>query len=803
MGETGGSTPAARGADARHPGPLALAALAVLAGLTPVVVAGALGATGDPDLALVLPLERALDVGLALAALLAAVAWPFAALAPGSRELGPRARGLELLLLAAGAAPGLRLAALLSAEVEASVARAFVALAVLALALGLLVLALARAGARRSTGVALGAALALALPFASACAREADLELPRLARGSPVVAVLDALHGEGEPWGLAIGLALAALAVAVAARARPRREPTLPASPGALSGPSLALALVPIAGLGLALTPARARAQESAPPPLELVALRPLLAPHDRPGELAPLRLELRAGPRGFEGEVGARGSGLLVLVPVKLPPLSTATVSLPAIGDASGSALSLEAWPTGGEPTPLEPPRGPFEPSAVAVWAPLPGILQGTPEPIARAIRNPRTALLVLSSGELDLLGTAGTALDVLGAPGSALKAPEARARLEAFAAAGGALALDDPARVLEVGEGRGAGPVRRDQDLVQRGLGAGVVLAPARPDSVAALGSELALRLSARARPPAESLADAVSHLAEPRTSPRVAGRIAVLGLLVAGGLSLVLVAQRRASPAVLAGSFGVAALALVLLVPWLVLRDARSPVVLETSLVLDAPSGGTVAGETALLRFASPRAALAHVRLAPAAPLAAVLPDAAEAARSHAELRWAPHAAGVASLARESAELAFPLGRTPALFLRRASRPLGGAVTLERAAGSLVVRNGLPVPLERPLVVAKEGVLRLEDVPPGGEARVDLAKQPSPFGSFLSGEVARASAADRGRWELLRAAFASRARAGTLGLTAFLGLDPGRQATAGVLEEVAGPVVLVVRE
>lgn len=50
---------------------------------------------------------------------------------------------------------------------------------------------------------------------------------------------------------------------------------------------------------------------------------------------------------------------------------------------------------------------------------------------------------------------------------------------------------------------------------------------------------------------------------------------------------------------------------------------------------------------------------------------------------------------------------------------------------------------------------------------------------------------------------RWELLRAAFAPRARTGALRLTAFVALDPERQTTSGVLEEVAGPTVLVVRE
>jgi hypothetical protein len=764
------STPAA---EARAPIGLPLAAL--VAGAAPIVAAGVFGSSGSSDLELALPLESAFDLALVLEALVLTVVWPLVALSRGARLDGLRGRALELALLAAGAAPGLRIASLLSGASEPRASRALVALAAIACGQAVWLAALARARVRRSTGVLIGVAAALGAPLAVAFAREAGLSGAWLLGASAPVAVLGELHGEGAAFFLAG--AFAALGGAVALGSRVRLG-------------SAAFAAV----AGVLVLSQVARAQERTAK-LELVAARPLLGPQARPGELAPLRLELRAGPTGFEGEVGARGSGLTVLVPVRLAPLASGEFALPAVADPSGSPLALEARPRGEPAFPLEGPAL----APILAWAPLPGELDGTPGDLARALPLHRTSRVVVARSELDLLALAGSALDALAAPAAALRDAQCRPRLAAFVASGGALATDDASALEALDATSGAGPLASTDGVVRRGLGAGIVIAPAERGGVAAVGSELALRLSARTRPHPDSLADALDRAPEPRPSPRVAGRIALLAALVASALAVVLVAARRSSPASLAGTFALASLVTLLAFPAIGLDSKARPLVLETSEVLEAPSGGTIAGSTTVLRFASARSGPTRIDLLPAAPIAAIFESEAEAARSGAELRLEN---GAPSLEPTASELAFPLGTGPALFFRRTVRDLGGKVELERRGGELSIANGLSVPLESPLVVSKDGVFALPDLAPRVHYSIALG-EPEPAKTFFARAVANARPRERARWELLRAAFSPRLGAGALRLTAFLPLDPPRQTSSGVLDEVSGPVVLVVRD
>ncbi|MBI3724321.1 hypothetical protein HY251_10275, partial [bacterium] len=200
-----------------------LAATALLAGAAPLLGAAALGASGSAALAAILPLEGAFEASLALSATVVTVAWPLLALGK-AREGGSRSRSVELLVLLAGLAPGLRAAALVSRVPEDLAARAWVGLYVLAAAYGLALAGLAATRLRRSTIATLGAALALGAPLACAYARAAEDGEEPLLRASAPAAVLELLdRGSGFPWALLLVLASVGVLLSFMEKARARR----------------------------------------------------------------------------------------------------------------------------------------------------------------------------------------------------------------------------------------------------------------------------------------------------------------------------------------------------------------------------------------------------------------------------------------------------------------------------------------------------------------------------------------------------------------------------------------------------
>jgi hypothetical protein len=725
-----------------------LALLGLAATSLPLLAAGALALAG-PRAGSVIGLEDALGAALVLAGAVVAVLWPLLALAPDARGGGARARALELLVLGASFTPALRLAALLSRAPEEAYARAFVALAALAVAQGVAISGVARTRLPRSIAVAFFAALAAGLPLAALVAEDAFGQGVTLGRASIPAALLAQLRGEAEPWPLALGLVLL----------------------GALGAGGGRLLVV----LVLVATPVLAGDLELERDP------EPFLGPRARPAEPAPLRVRVKAGPNGFEGELGARSGGLLVLVPLHLPPSRPAEVAIPAIGDSAGTPL-LEVRPREGPSFPLGTPE-PVE--VVPAWAPFVGIGPLVPRDLARALQPPQRHVWVshLASALLDLGALGGGALDVLAAGRGA------DPRLAAFAATGGTLVLPDAAS-LEALAIEGVGPPREQEGVLCRGLGAGSLLAPTTSASLAALTSRLAL--VARSRPDMGSVGLAIADAwPEPAPSPRITARIA----LDAGVLLLVLVVllllptkEPRST-----ASFVLASLALTVALPWLVLGAARAPVYLEAATVLEAPSEGSLAGATELLRVGSPRRSMAEIGLVAAPPLAAVFATEADAARSRAELHLD---AAPATLEPLPARLRFPLAPgAPWTFARRSMRSLGGSVALAPDS----VRNGLAWALEQAILVNGKEVVELGDLAPGEERAVKAA--PVAFDVFLRRARARPTEQARERLALLTAALPARGSAGTLRLAAFLSLPASPKTRSGVLEESAGETLLVV--
>jgi hypothetical protein len=733
-----GATDLAEGAPARGQGAsrVALPLLGLAATSGPLVLAGFLEG--------VLGLEDALSLGLVLAGGVVAVAWPFLALAAPAREAGVRGRATELLLLGASLAPALRLAKLLARSPEDATDRAFVGLAVLLLAQAVFVAGVAKTRLSRELVTTLRAALAFGAPLAGVFLQDALGKDLGLARASIPAALLLHLEGGLEPWWLALGLA--ALGVLAFGKAR-FLVPVL-----------VALAIPAVAG------------------DLEIVGEpAPLLGPKERAGEPAPLRVSVRAGAKGFEGELGARGGGLLVLAPLSLGPGIEKTIDLPAIGEHAGTPL-IEARPRNGEPFALAEPD-----ATVTVLGPQSPLVVAAPD-APRAIRVALDRALAASRGDvtvvppelLDLASLEGGAIDVLAVGrGTAHD-------LATFATTGGTLVLPDAA-TLDALAPEGAGPRGEDQGVLWTPLGAGLLVAPVGSDAVALLVSRLSIGLH---RPESAAIANKLADSSawpEPgpsaRTSAFIAAKTAlVLAVLV---LALLLATETTRTPV-----FLLASLVATLLLPRLVLGPARAPVYLETVTVLEAPSGGSLACSTETLRFGSPRRAFAEVTLERSAPLTPCFTSEEAAKAAHAELRLdAPSRLRVA------------LGRGTAVsFARRTPHSLGGTVTIAVEGDQVTLTSTLGAKLEHPLLLGGRGALVLDDLGPGETRRVSLADT-VPFDGLRTHERATG---DRRLFALVEAALPRGPGVRLLGFLPSAPAPPPR----GVLEATWPATLLVVR-
>jgi len=734
-----GPSPAARGEGASR---VALPLLGLAATSGPLVLAGFLEG--------VLGLEDALSLGLVLAGAVVAVAWPFLALAAPAREAGARGRATELLLLAASLAPALRLAKLLARSPEDATDRAFVGLAVLLLAQAVFVAGVARTRLARELVTTLCAALAFGAPLAGVFLQDALGKDLGLARASIPAALLLHLERGVEPWWLALGLA--ALGLAALAKAR---------------------FLVPL--LVVLAIPALAGDLEIVGEPA------PLLGPKQRPGEPAPLRVTVEAGAKGFEGELGARGGGLLVLAPLSLGPGIQKTVDLPAIGEHAGTPL-IEARPRGGEPFALAEPD-----ATVTVLGPQAPLVVAAPD-APRAIRVALDRALAASRGDvtvvppelLDLASLEGGAIDVLAVGRGAAK------DLATFAITGGALVLPDAA-TLDALSPEGAGPRDESRGVVARPIGAGTLVAPVGSDAVALLVSRLAIGPH---RPEIAAIANKLADSSawpEPGPSARTSALIAtktalVLAVLV---LALLLATQGSRTPV-----FLLASLAATLLLPRLVLGPARAPVYLETVTVLEAPSGGSLACSTETLRFGSPRRAFAEVALDRSVALAPCFTSDEAAKAAHAELRIDASPPILPAPLR----LHVALGRGTAVsFARRTAHPLQGAVTIAVEGDQVTITSTLGAKLERPLLLGGWGALVLDDLAPGETRRVSLADT-VPFDGLRTRERATG---DRRRFALLEAALPRGPGVRLLGFLPSAAAPP----PGGVLEATCPETLLVV--
>lgn len=733
-----------------------LALLGLAATGLPLVLAGALAVSGR-ELEAVLRLDQAFALALALAGGLVAVVWPLLALEPGAREGGLRARAHELLLLGAAFAPALRLASLLSRSSEEATARALVGLGALLVAQGGALAGLSRTRLPRPALVAAFVTLALALPLAGLYAEDAFGRDLGLARASIPAALLAQLRGDEDPWLLSAALAVTgALAAGLAAR-----------------GGARALLLV-----ALVATPAFAGDLELDPNDTRL-----LLGPRVRVGELAPVRLRVRAGARGFEGEVGVQSGGIAVHAPLKLPAGRTAELVLPAVG--GGAGMRLIAGPAHAEPFALPP-------STLQVldsWVPLVALAPQVPRELELAVAPPGGATRVRETDDLlELAPLGGGALDVL------VLGRGASEGLARFAALGGAIVVPD-VPTLE-GLARGAGPRRDTPLLARRDLGAGTLVAPLSSAGLAVLASSLSLH--AHVRRDLGSIGRALSEQwSVPGPSPATAGKTALLAFVLLSALVVVLLVAGREPRAT--ASFLLVSLALTALMPLLVFRQwAPAPVYLETATVLEAPSGGTTAGVVEVLRVASPRRIFAEIGLHSAPPLVGVFATEGEASRSLTELRLEGPAG--TSLGEVPARLKVPLGPGIAsTFARRSERSLEKPVVVSRDS----VEYGLPWHLEQPLLLVGLSAIELEDLAPGETRRVSAA--PVPFADLLRKARARPgfTERDRKRLALLAAALPTRGAAGTIRLTGFISSRLSSKVTSGVLEEATGETLLIVTE
>jgi hypothetical protein len=164
-----------------------------------------------------------------------------------------------------------------------------------------------------------------------------------------------------------------------------------------------------------------------------------------------------------------------------------------------------------------------------------------------------------------------------------------------------------------------------------------------------------------------------------------------------------------------------------------------------------------------------------------------------DAASGRDQLVTIRKAATRAGERAPVRHSAVLAPGEGRT---LVRRTARGLGGTVTLTEDRAT----NGLAARIEDAVLVGKDGVTILPPLEPG--ATVELRGPEVPFHAYLARLAATPGANARARLALLRASLVR--AGGERKLAGFLTpVPPERRTTRGVLEEVQGPVLLIVRD